>query len=165
MRTRWVVVAVAAMCLLLALAPYSFRLARVEGPAMAPALADQDRVFVNGWAYAMSPPRRGDIVMLRYPPDPRRSFVKRIVAAGGDAIRIDDGRVYVNDRPVDEPYVVPEARSHDARPVQIVPAGHYFVLGDRRNNSSDSRHWGLVPEESIIGRVSVRIWPGVGVPR
>jgi signal peptidase I len=162
-RARWIVVAVAAACLMLAVVagPVSLQLARVEGLAMAPTLGDQDRISINRWAYALSSPRRGDGVMLRYPLDQRKSFVKRIVAEGGDTLRIESGRVYVNDRPIDEGYVAADARSSDHLGTQVIPAHYYFVMGDRRNNSSDSRHWGLVQEDLIIGRAFIRIWPSV----
>ena len=129
---------------------------------MAPTLGDQDRIIINRRAYALSSPRRGDVVMLRYPLDQRKTFVKRIVAEGGDTVRIEDGRVYVNDQLLEEGYVAADARSHDTLGSQVIPARHYFVLGDRRNNSSDSRHWGLVQEDLIVGRASMRIWPSVG---
>jgi signal peptidase I len=133
--------------------------ARVEGRAMAPTLADQDRLIVNTWSYRRASPQRGDIVMLRYPRDRSKSFVKRVIAAGGDVVRIEDGRVLVNDVSLDEPYVDAAARSHDTRAPQTIPAGYYYVLGDRRNNSSDSREWGLVPNADIVGRVAWRWWP------
>jgi signal peptidase I len=166
-RGLWTVIAVAGVCLILAVAfgPFPFLLARIEGLTMAPTLDNQDRVIVNRWAYAMSKPKVNDIVMLRYPQDQRKSFIKRIVAQGGDRVRIEDGRVYVNGSPIDDSYVVPEGRSHDTLNEQVVPAGHYFVLGDRRNNSSDSRHWGTVPEALIVGRVALRIYPSVESPR
>jgi signal peptidase I len=163
-RARWIVVAVAAVCLMVAvvIGPFMPRLARVEGMAMAPALGNQDGVIINWWAYLMSSPERGDVVMLRYPRDERKAFVKRVIAQGGDTIRIEDGLVYLNDRPLEEPYVAQNARSHENLATQVIPAHHYFVMGDRRNNSADSRHWGLVQEELIVGRVSVRISPGIG---
>jgi signal peptidase I len=129
---------------------------------MSPTLNDQDRVIVNRWAYKLSSPKRGDVVMLRYPLDSRKAFVKRVMAQGGDTLRIEDGRVYVNGRLVEDAYVAPDGRSHDSLPTRVIPAGHYFVMGDRRNNSSDSRHWGLVPEKLIVGRVRARVWPSAG---
>ena len=160
-RARWIVVAVAAACLMtaLALGPFTPLLVRNEGMAMAPALGNQDGVLINRWAYLMSSPERGDIVMLRYPRDERKAFIKRVIAQGGDTLRIEDGRVYVNERPLDESYVAQNARSHESLATQVIPDGHYFVMGDRRNNSADSRHWGLVKQELIVGRVSVRLWP------
>ena len=161
-RGRWIVVAVASLGLVLAvLVGPSFQAARIEGMAMAPTLVNQDRAIINRWAYTMSSPNRGDIVALRYPRDQRKMFVKRIIAAGGDTLRIEDGRVYVNDQQLEDAYVAADARSHDSLATQVIPAGHYFVMGDRRNNSSDSRHWGLVQEDLIVGRISVRWWPSV----
>jgi signal peptidase I len=163
---RWTVVIVAGACVLLALfAGPTYQMARVEGVAMAPTLENQDRLIVSRWAYLFRSPRRGEVVMLRYPPNPSKSFVKRVIAQGGDTLRIDDGRVYVNGRLLEDAYVAPGARSHDRLGPQTIPAGHYFVMGDRRNNSSDSRHWGLVKEDLIIGRVALRLWPSVGMPR
>ena len=162
-RARWTVVAVAAaLCLLAAVVGPGLQLARIEGQAMAPTLGNQDRVIVNRLAYAMSSPQRGDVVMLRYPRDQRKLFVKRVIAEGGDTLRIEDGRVYVNDRLLDDAYVAPDARTHENLGNQVIPAHQYFLMGDRRNNSSDSRHWGLVQEDLILGRVFARIWPRVG---
>jgi signal peptidase I len=135
------------------------QVARVEGQSMAPTLADQDRLIVNKLAYRFGDPRRGDIVMLYYPINPEKSFVKRVIAEQNDMVRIVDGRVYVNDVPLRDDYVPPEFRDHDDYGPEMVPEGYYFVLGDHRNNSSDSRHWGMVPKKYIIGKVQVRWWP------
>jgi signal peptidase I len=138
---------------------FGFQVARVEGQSMAPTLEDQDRLIVNKLAYRLGPPRRGDIVMLYYPVDPDKSFVKRVIAEEGDVVTIEDGRVYVNDVPMDDSFVPPEFRSHeDQEPIRIKD-GYYYVMGDHRNNSSDSRHWGEVPKKYIIGKVQLRWWP------
>ena len=138
---------------------FGFQVARVEGQSMAPTLADQDRLIVNKLAYRIGEPRRGDIVMLYYPLNPEKSFVKRVIAEEGDEVRIVDGRVYVNTIPLADDYVPAEFRSHDDWGPQVIPEGYYFVLGDHRNNSSDSRHWGNVPKRYIIGKVQLRWWP------
>jgi len=138
---------------------FGFQVARVEGLSMAPTLQDQDRLVVNKLIYRLSPPRRNDIVMLYYPVNPDKSFVKRVIAEEGDQVRITDGRVHVNDIPLNDDYVPEEYRSHDDWGPQVIPEGYYFVMGDHRNNSSDSRHWGLVPKKYIIGKVLVRWWP------
>jgi signal peptidase I len=138
---------------------FGFQVARVEGQSMAPTLADQDRLIVNKLIYRISPPRRGDIVMLYYPLNPDKSFVKRVIAEEGDTVRIVDGRVSVNDVPLNDDYVPSEFRSHDDWGPQVISEGYYFVMGDHRNNSSDSRHWGLVPKKYIIGKVQLRWWP------
>jgi signal peptidase I len=138
---------------------FGFQVARVEGQSMAPTLADQDRLIVNKLAYRLGEPRVGDIVMLYYPLNPDKSFVKRVIAEEGDQVRIVDGRVYRNEVPVDDAYVPPEFRSHEDWGPQVIQEGYYFVMGDHRNNSSDSRHWGLVPKKYIIGKVQLRWWP------
>ncbi len=138
---------------------FGFQVARVEGLSMAPTLEDQDRLIVNKAVYRLTSPRRGDIVMLYYPVNPDKSFVKRVIAEEGDTVRIADGRVYVNDLPVEDDYVPAEYRSHDDWGPQVIPDGYYFVMGDHRNNSSDSRHWGMVPKRYIICKVQLRWWP------
>jgi signal peptidase I len=138
---------------------FLFQVARVEGQSMAPTLADQDRLVVNKLAYHLGDPQRGDIVMLYYPLNPDKSFVKRVIAEPGDTVRIVDGHVYVNDVVLLDEYVPPEYRSHDDYGPRVVDEGYYFVMGDHRNNSSDSRHWGPVPKKYIIGKVQLRWWP------
>jgi signal peptidase I len=139
---------------------FGFQVARVEGQSMAPTLADQDRLIVNKAAYRFfEEPQIGDIVMLYYPLNPDKSFVKRVIAKEGDQVRIVDGRVYRNDVLINDDYVPTEYRSHDDWGPEVVPEGQYFVMGDHRNNSSDSRHWKWVPKKYIIGKVQLRWWP------
>jgi signal peptidase I len=138
---------------------FGFQVARVEGLSMAPTLADQDRLIVNKLAYRLGPPRRGDIVMLYYPANPDKSFVKRVIAEEGETIKIENGRVFVNNVPMADDFVPDEYRSHEYRAAEVVREGYYFVMGDHRNNSSDSRHWGEVPKKYIIGKVQLRWWP------
>jgi signal peptidase I len=138
---------------------FGFQVARVEGMSMAPTLEDQDRLIVNKFIYRLTSPRRNDIVMLYYPNNPDKSFVKRVIAEENDLVRIVDGKVYVNDTLVEDAYVPNEFRSHDDWGPSMIGEGYYFVMGDHRNNSSDSRHWGLVPKKYIIGKVQVRWWP------
>jgi signal peptidase I len=138
---------------------FAFQVARVDGLSMAPTLDDQDRLIVNKLVYQFGDPRPGDIVMLYYPVDPDKMFVKRVIAQEGDTVQIVDGRVYVNDLPLADEYVPSEFRSHDDWGPTVIQDGYYFVMGDHRNNSLDSRHWGSVPKKYIVGRVNVRWWP------
>jgi signal peptidase I len=155
----WVKTLISAAVYATLIVTFGFQVARVEGQSMAPTLEDQDRLIVNKLAYRIGEPRRGDIVMLYYPLNPEKSFVKRVIAEEGDSVRIVDGRVYVNDIPLKDDYVPAEFRSHDDWGPQVIPEGYYFVMGDHRNNSSDSRHWGMVPKRYIIGKVQLRWWP------
>ena len=138
---------------------FGVQVARVDGLSMAPTLEDHDRLIVNKLVYELGDPRPGDIVMLYYPLNPEKMFVKRVIAREGDTVRIVDGRVYVNDVPLHDDYVPAEFRSHDDWGPQVIQQGYYFVMGDHRNNSSDSRHWGPVPKKYIVGKVKVRWWP------
>ena len=139
---------------------FGFQVARVEGKSMEPTLQDQDRLIVNKAAYRFfGAPERGDIVMLFYPRDPDKTFVKRVVAEEGDTVLIQDGQVYVNLVLQPDLFVPPEFRSYEDHGPEVVRESYYFVMGDHRNNSSDSRHWGQVPEKYIIGRVQLRWWP------
>ena len=139
---------------------FGFQVARVEGKSMEPTLQDQDRLIVNKAAYRFfGDPEPGDIVMLYYPRDPDKSFVKRIIAEAGDTVRIEEGRVYVNEVLLPDTFVPPEYRSYENHGPEVVKAASYFVMGDHRNNSSDSRHWGQVPKKYVIGKVQIRWWP------
>ncbi len=137
---------------------------------MEPTLQDQDRLIVNKAVYHFSDwrigtyigardPEPGDIVMLKYRHEPEKNFVKRVIAGPGDTVRIDNGQVYVNEVLRPDLEVRPEFRSHEDRGPEVVQEAFYYVMGDHRNNSSDSRHWGQVPKDYIIGKVQVRWWP------
>ena len=135
------------------------QIARVDGFSMEPTLADHDRLVVNKWIYRVSEPRPGDIVMLYYPVDPEKMFVKRVIAREGDEVRITGGTVSVNGVALLDEFVPPEFRSSEDFGPQVVPQGYYFVMGDHRNRSSDSRDWGPVPKKYITGKVQLRWWP------
>jgi signal peptidase I len=136
-----------------------FQIARVEGQTMAPALNDQDRLFINTQVYRVGDPAIGDIVMLRYPLDPEKLFVKRVIASDGDELQIVNGLVLRNGGRVDEPYVLHANRGQDDWGPMVVPDGTYFVLGDNRIDSADSRIFGFVPRDYVLGRVTSRWWP------
>ena len=138
---------------------FGFQVARVEGKSMQPTLEDQDRLIVNKAIYKFfEDPQPGDIVMHYYPVDPDKSFVKRIIAEAGDTVRIEDGQVYVNEELF--PVAIPsEFRSSEDYGPEVVQDAYYFVMGDHRRSSSDSRTWGQVPKKYIVGKVQLRWWP------
>ncbi len=153
---------------------------RVEGPSMEPGLHDGQYLLVNKAAYfkisdltkfipfvgsddsngsfLFHGPQRGDVVVFRFPGDLERDFIKRIIGVPGDRVRVQDGIVYVNDVPLEEDYITANS-GRDLEEEQVVPADNYFVLGDNRPYSSDSRSWGFVPEENIIGKALLSYWP------
>jgi signal peptidase I len=132
---------------------------RVEGTSMLPRLGDQDRLFINKFVYHFAEIHRGDVVVFHYPRDPQKSYIKRVIAVPGDELRIDDGRTYINGRLLPEPYV--PRRFHDSRSqdVMVIEPGQYFVMGDHRSISSDSRDFGPVPRDLIYGKAAFVYWP------
>ena len=132
---------------------------KVEGTSMLPRLVDQERIFVNRFIYRFTDIHRGDIVVFWYPRDHSKSFIKRVVAVPGDEVEIRYGSVFVNGQKVEEPYLKPEYRDHDSFRRELVPPDHYFVLGDHRNSSNDSRNWGFVSRDLIYGKAIFRYWP------
>jgi signal peptidase I len=132
---------------------------KVEGTSMMPSLDDQERIFVNKFVYRLEPIQRGDIVVFRYPRDISKSYIKRVIGLAGDHIRIDDGLVYVNDKPLDEDYVPATFADNRSYPETIVPANSFFVLGDHRSMSNDSRDFGAVRESFIYGKAVFGYWP------
>ena len=132
---------------------------KVEGTSMMPSLEDQERIFVNKFVYRLEPIERGDIVVFRYPRDPSKSYIKRVIGMAGDRIRIDGGLVYVNGEAVDETYVPAEYTDSRSYPEITVPANSYFVLGDHRSMSNDSRDFGSVDQSFIYGKAVFGYWP------
>jgi signal peptidase I len=132
---------------------------RVEGTSMVPMLQDQDRLFINKAAYFVGDIHRRDVVVFRYPRDITKSYIKRVIALPGDRIRIDHGRVYVNDTLLSEPYVPARYADERSQPEITVPPGDYFMMGDHRSISSDSRDFGPVDRQLIYGKASFVYWP------
>jgi signal peptidase I len=132
---------------------------KVEGTSMMPELVDQERIFVNKFVYRLEPIERGDIVVFRYPYDPSKSYIKRVIGMAGDRIRIDSGQVYVNGEALVETYVPPEFTDVRTFPEVVVPANSYYVLGDHRSMSDDSRAFGPVNQSFIYGKAVFGYWP------
>src|SRR5271169_1388352 len=159
------VVAVWARDLLVSLAISAFTIiflyqpVKVEGTSMMPGLEDQERIFVNKFVYRWEPILRGDIVVFRYPRDTTKSYIKRVIGVAGDRIRIENGQVFVNDEALDEDYVPNEYADARSYPEVTVPANSYFVLGDHRTMSNDSRDFGPVNERYIYGKAVFGYWP------
>jgi len=134
---------------------------KVEGTSMLPTLQDQERIFVNKFVYrlGLSPIRRGDLVVFSHPEDPSRSYIKRVIGLPGDVVAIERGLVTVNGQPLREDYVPREFRDYQDMAPRLVEPDTYFVLGDHRNSSQDSRAWGLVPRRNIAGKAVFVYWP------
>ena len=132
---------------------------RVEGTSMLPMLEDQDRLFINKLAYRVGDIQRGDVVVFLYPHDHEKSYIKRVIALPGDTLRIDHGQVYVNGNKIAEPYVPPRFEDDRSQPEMTVPVHEYFVMGDHRSISSDSRDFGPVDRNLIYGKAAFVYWP------
>jgi signal peptidase I len=140
---------------------------RVEGTSMLPMLEDQDRLFINKIAYRVGDIHEGDVVVFQYPRDHTKSYIKRVIGLPGDDIRIEHGRVYVNGAQLKEPYVPTRFTDDRSQPETVLPPNKYWVMGDHRSISSDSRDFGPVDRELIYGKAAFVYWPmeQVGVVR
>ncbi len=132
---------------------------KVEGTSMLPGLEDQERIFINKFVYRLEPIERGDIVVFRYPRDPSKSYIKRVVGMPGDRILIQDGVVFVNGHRLAEPYVPADYWDGRSFPAVVVPEHCYYVLGDHRTMSNDSRDFGPVAQSFIFGKAVFVYWP------
>jgi signal peptidase I len=132
---------------------------RVQGTSMQPLLEDGERIIVNKFTYRFYPVKAGDVVVFWYPKEPAVSFIKRVVGLPGEVVEIRQGLLFVNGRPVPEAYLRSTVRDTDSYPPHEVERGHYFVLGDHRTSSNDSRNWGEVPERYVYGKAFFRFWP------
>lgn len=134
---------------------------RVEGTSMMPSLVNQERIFINKFAYrfGLADIGRGDMVVFWFPGDPTKSYIKRVIGVPGDTVEVRDGNVWVNGKALAESYVPQEYRDHVSMPRRVIPTEEYFVLGDNRSSSNDSRSWGMVPRNYIYGKAVFVYWP------
>lgn len=148
-----------AIGLALVIIVFLYQPVKVEGTSMAPLLSDQERIFINKFVYRFEPIVRGDVVVFWYPLDRSKSFIKRVVGLPGETVEIRRGTVYINGEAITEPYVPPQyADVSDFGPMKV-PRGNYFVMGDHRISSNDSRVFGPVPSQYIYGRAVFAYWP------
>ena len=129
---------------------------RVQGHSMLPTLHEGEYLIINKLSYQLDDPGRGDIIVLHYPRDPSREYIKRIIGLPGDQVEVSDGQVQVNGRLLREPYL--EGTPTYQTQSWTVPDNHFFVLGDNRNNSSDSRDWSFLPRNEIVGKAWLIYW-------
>ncbi len=162
---RWMRDLLLSAAIAIVLIVFIYQPVKVEGTSMEPALKDQERIFINKFTYrlGLGDVERGDTVVFQYPLDRSKSYIKRVIGIPGDKVRIEEGRVYVNGKTLVEPYVTePDTLSWPMlgdEGEQVVPEGKYFVLGDNRGSSSDSRTWGFVPRDNIYGKAVFAYWP------
>lgn len=130
----------------------------IPSGSMEPTLFKGDMLYVSKISYRFSEPVRGDIVVFKYPLDPKRDFVKRIMGMPGETLEIKNSVVHINGQPVSEPFLRKGLKSPDFGPVKI-NEGQYFMMGDNRDNSSDSRVWGTVPRKNFVGKAVFIYWP------
>ena len=136
-----------------------FNFSEVRGSSMRPGIHDRDRILVDNLSYWLGAVERGDIVVLRYPLDPSLDYIKRVVGLPGEEVRIEGGRLWIDGTLIEEPYVAPDCFDPFTHLVTRVKEDHFFVLGDNRLRSSDSREFGQVPRSNIRGKVRLRLWP------
>ena len=132
---------------------------RVEGTSMLPMLEDQDRLFINKWAFRFEKIHRGEVVVFLFPQDQTKSYIKRVIALPGDDLRIDHGTVIVNGKALKESYVPFRFEDDRSQPEMVIPKDEYFVMGDHRSISSDSRDFGPVDRKLIYGKAAFVYWP------
>jgi signal peptidase I len=134
---------------------------KVEGTSMMPSLVDQERIFINKFVYrfGLADIGRGDTVVFWFPQDTSKSYIKRVIGVPGDTVEVRNGTVYLNGKALEEPYVPEEFRDHVSMPARTVEPDHYFVLGDHRSSSNDSRTWWTVPRNFIYGKAVFVYWP------
>jgi signal peptidase I len=159
---EWVLLVMGALLIALVIKTFLFQAFYIPSASMDPTLKVHDRVLVNKLSYHLHPVHRGDIVVFKAPKEERtaeiKDLVKRVIGLPGDTLEARDGHIYVNDRLLKEPYL-PKGTVTDNLPRQVIPAGSYFMMGDNRGESSDSRVFGPIKRSTIIGRAFIKMWP------
>ncbi|MFB3895644.1 MAG: signal peptidase I [bacterium] len=153
---EWIEVIVIAFVIAMMVQAFVIKPFKIPSGSMENTLQVGDMIFVNRFVYLFSSPQRGDIVVFKYPENPNQDFIKRLIGLSGDTVAISDGKVLINGKVLDEPYIK-ESPVNNYGPV-VVPADSYLMLGDNRNNSRDSRFWGFLPKSMIKGKAFVIYW-------
>ena len=148
-----------ALGLALVIIIFLYQPVKVEGTSMAPLLSDQERIFINKFVYRFEPIDRGDVVVFWYPLDRSKSFIKRVIGLPGETVEIRTGHLYVDGRELQEPYVPAFYLDGGTYPARRIPPDEFFVMGDHRDSSNDSRMFGTVPRDFIYGKAVFAYWP------
>jgi signal peptidase I len=148
-----------ALGLALVIIIFLYQPVKVEGTSMAPLLSDQERIFINKFVYHFEPIERGDVVVFWYPLDRSKSFIKRVVALPYETVEIRSGHLYIDGKELAEPYVPASYLDHSKFPPTVISPNEYFVMGDHRDSSNDSRMFGPVPRQFIYGKAVFAYWP------
>lgn len=159
---EWAILVAGALIIAILIKTFLFQAFYIPSASMDPTLKVDDRVLVNKLSYHLHSVHRGDIVVFKAPPEERtekiKDLVKRVIGLPGDTLEARDGQIYINDRRLKEPYLPKGTRTEDL-PRTVVPANHFFMMGDNRGASSDSRVFGPISRSTIIGRAFVKMWP------
>ena len=162
---EWAQSIAVALVLTLIIRTYVIQAFKIPSGSMRPTLIEGDKLFVNKYLYRFEPPKRGDIIVFRYPKDLKKDFIKRLVAFEGETVEIRDGKIYVDGKKLDSPETFGKFYYYNHDPYGNpdekikVPQGAFFVLGDNSANSQDSRFWGFVPKKNMVGKAIFRWWP------
>jgi signal peptidase I len=156
---EWMQAIIIALIIALVFRFFIFEVILVEGSSMYPTLETGNRLIVSKLTYRFTQPKYGDIIVFKNPDNPKYNYIKRIIGVEGDRVAIKDGKVYINDKVLEEPYILDNTIGEYSE--KTVPKGTFFVMGDNRNYSRDSRnsHVGFIPTENILGKAKIRIWP------
>lgn len=167
---EWIESIIIAVILALFVRAFVIQAFKIPTGSMKPTLNENDRIFVNKYIYRFKEPQRGDITVFKSPEDPKKDFIKRLIAAGGETVQIKDGGILIDGKPVLLPqmqavYYYNRGEYGDEGQKITVPKGHFYVLGDNSSSSRDSRYWGFVPRKYIIGKAVFRYWPPKAIGR
>lgn len=162
---EWASSILVALVLTLLIRTYIIQAFKIPSGSMRPTLLEGDKLFVNKYLYRFRKPERGDIIVFKYPVDPKKDFIKRLVAFGGEEVEIRDGKIYVQGQPLEDPRSFGRFYYYNHDPYGgpadkiLVPEDAYYTLGDNSANSTDSRFWGFVPKKNVLGKAVFRWWP------